>query len=273
MVLHEELLDRTPEWRAFTHAKRNEKVRVGPSTSLTKYDKGFSTTFQPYRDTYGKALPMKERLKMQRLQKWDIRARMYSSAMRNLSQAMYELKRLTEKLNLPQSVVENAALIYRRALSQRLIRGRSINSIAAASLYAACRLTQTPRSLNTIVEASTKPRKEIARFYRLLQRELKLSMPTDNSDKYLSKIASKVELTQQTQNLAIELLHRAKQIQIDIGKSPMGMAATALYIASIINGHKITQKELAEAAQVTEVTIRNRYKDLDKILGLGLKDS
>jgi transcription initiation factor TFIIB len=238
---------------------------------LKQFDKGLSTTFQPYRDTYGKALPMKERLKMLRLRKWNIRARMYSSAERNLSQAMRELKRLADKLNIPSSVEENAALIYRKALDRGLVRGRSIRGIAAAALYAACRLTRTPRSLKEIVEASTRSQKEIARCYRLIQRSLNMKMPIDDPIKYVSKIASKSGLDQQTQNLAIDLLQRAKKIKADVGKGPAGIAAAALYIASIITNHKITQKELANAADVTEVTVRNRYKGLDKNLNLRLR--
>lgn len=271
LVLRELMLNQNPEWRAFTPEERKAKVRVGSPTSLRRFDKGLSTTFQAYRDARGKALPMKERLKMMRLRKWQIRTRMHSSAQRNLSQATNVLTRLSDKLRIPQDVAENAALIYRKALDAGLVRGRSIKSIAAAALYAACRLTRTPRSLNSVVEASTRSRKEISRCYRLLQRELNLKMPVDEPVKYISKIASRAGLNQKTQNLAIELLQKAKKVNAVVGKGPAGIAAAALYIASIMNGEKVTQKELATAAGVTEVTVRNRYKGLDKSLGLGLR--
>jgi transcription initiation factor TFIIB len=214
---------------------------------------------------------MRERLKMMRLRKWNIRARVHSSAERNLSQAMNELTRLSDKLHIPASVEENAALIYRKALDEGLIRGRSIKSIAAAALYAACRLTRTPRSLKEIAEASTRRRKEISRCYRLLQRELDIKMPVDDPSKYISKIASQVGLTQKTQNTAFKLLKGAKEKKGIVGKGPTGMAAAALYIAAIINEQSLTQRELAKAADVTEVTVRNRYKELDRILGLKLR--
>ncbi|MCZ2808592.1 MAG: transcription initiation factor IIB [Candidatus Bathyarchaeota archaeon] len=271
LVLRELMLNRNPEWRAFTPEERKTKVRVGSPTSLRKFDKGLSTTFQPYRDARGKTLPMKERLKMRRLRKWQIRSRMHSSAQRNLSQAMTVLTRLSDQLRIPQDVVENAALIYRKALDAGLVRGRSIKSIAAAAIYAACRLTRTPRSLNSVVEASTRDRKEISRCYRLLQRELNITMPIDEPVKYISKIASRVGLEQMTQNLAIDLLQKAKKVNAVVGKGPAGIAAAALYIASIMNGEKVTQKELAKAAGVTEVTVRNRYKGLDESLRLGLR--
>jgi len=270
LVISDVMLDQKPEWRAFTPDERAAKVRVGSPTALAKFDKGLSTTFQPYKDAHGRSLPMRERLKMMRLRKWQIRARMHSSAQRNLSQAMNELTLLSDKLHIPTDIEENAALIYRKALDEGLVRGRSIKSIAAASLYAACRVTRTPRSLHAVVEASTRSRKEISRCYRLIQRELNLKMPIDEPVQYVSKIASRVALDQQTQNIAIALLQKAKKIKADVGKAPAGIAAAALYIASIMNGEKITQKRLAEAAGVTEVTVRNRYKRLFKDLGLSV---
>jgi transcription initiation factor TFIIB len=270
LVIEDLMLEQKPEWRAFTPEEMRAKVRTGPLTSLKQFDKGLATTFQPYKDTYGRSLPTRERLKMMRLHKWNIRARVHSSSERNLSQAMNELTRLSDKLHIPASVEENAALIYRKALDEGLIRGRSIKSISAASLYAACRLTQTPRSLKEVAEASTESRKDISRYYRLIQRELEVNMPVDGPAKYVSKIASKVGISQKTQNTAIQLLQEAKKRNAIVGKGPMSMAAATLYIAANMNGETITQQEVAEAAGVTEVTIRNRYHDLDRLFNLGL---
>jgi transcription initiation factor TFIIB len=270
LVIRDSTLDQKPEWRAFTPEERKAKLRVGAPTSLAKFDKGLSTTFQPNRDAYGRLLPLKQRLKMRRLRRWHIRATIHSSIQRNLSQAMNTLTRLTDKLHIPEDVEENAALIYRRALDKGLVRGRSIKSIAAAALYAACRLTRTPRSLKEISDTSTRSLKEISRCYRLIQRELNLKMPIDEPVKYVSKIASGARLDQKTQNLAMALLQKAKQWKAVVGKDPSGIAAAALYIASIMNGEKRTQKALANAAEVTEVTVRNRYKKLVKDLGLSV---
>jgi transcription initiation factor TFIIB len=271
LVIRDSLLDQTPEWSAFTPEEWAVKVRAGPPTSLKQFDKGLSTTFKPCKDAFGRSLPLSERLKMMRLQKWNIQAQMHSSAERNLSQAMNELTLVTDKLHIPDSVEEYAALIYRRALDKGLIRGRSVPSIIVASLYAACRLTRTPRSLNEIVEASTRSLKEASRCYRLVQRKLDLTMPLDDPSKYVSKIASQSGLSQKTQNLAIELLQRVNAVRGDVGKAPAGIAAAALYLASIMNDEKITQKKLAEVAGVTDVTIRNRYKGLDRSLDLGMR--
>jgi len=271
LVISDVILDQKPEWRAFTLEERRSKARTGAPTSLNQFDKGLSTTFQPYKDAYGRALPLKDRLKMIRLRRWNLRSRMHSSVQRNLSQAMNVLTRLSDKLHVPRSVAEHAALIYRKALDKGLIRGRSIKSIAAAALYAACRITRTPRPLKDVVRASTRSRKEISRNYRLIRRELNLTMPVDYPAKYVPKIVSKAGLSQKTGTLAIELLQKAKEMKVIVGKGPVGIAAAALYIASFMNGEAITQRKLARVAGVTEVTVRNRYKGLNKHLGLGLR--
>lgn len=271
LVIKELMLDKKPEWRAFTPEEMRAKTRVGSPTSLKKFDKGLSTTFQPNKDARGKTLPTKVRSKMMRLRKWHIRANMHSSTHRNLSQAMNVITRLSDNLFIPKGVEEEAAMIYRKALDKRLVRGRSIKSIAAASLYAACRLTRTPRSLKAIVKASTRRRREIARDYRSIYRELDLTMPIDDPAKYVSKIASKTRLDPKTQNLAMKILQKAKKRKTLAGKDPVGVAAAALYIAVTMNGEKITQKEFADAAGVTEVTVRNRYKGLNNSLDLNIK--
>ncbi len=271
LVLHTDRLDPRPEWRAFTPEERKAKIRVGVPISLSKSDKGLSTTFQPYKDAHGQALPFKKRQQMWRLRRWHLRAQRHSSKQRNLNQAMNTLMRLAETLHVPHAVRDSAALIYRKALRRDLVKGRSIQSIAAAALYAACRLSSTPRSLQQVAAASTRSRKEISRNYRLLLRELNLQMPVDSPSKYVAKIASNVGLNQQIQNHALTLLQRAQEQRVDIGKAPQGVAAAALYIASIMQGQKTTQKALATAAGVTEVTVRNRYKGLDHDLQLDIR--
>jgi transcription initiation factor TFIIB len=268
LVIDENVLNRGPEWRAFTLEERERKARTGSPASLIKFDKGLSTTFQPYKDGYGKPLSTKDRRKMMRLQKWQIRTRVHSSAHRNLSQAMNKLTLLSDKLHIPKNVEENAAHIYRKAFDRRLVRGRSIESTVAAALYAACRLTRTTRSLKEIVDASSRSRKEISRHYRMLQRELDLKIPLDDPFQYVSKIGSKIAITEQVQQTAIKLLDKAKQKKILSGKDPIGLAASAIYIACKLNFIRKTQKEIAIAAEITEVTIRNRYKSLIKSLNI-----
>lgn len=269
LVVRENVIDEGPEWRAFTQEEKKERSRVGTPLSFSVHDKGLSTVIDRInRDAFGRQLPASTRLQMLRLRKWQIRARVHSSVDRNLAQAMAELDRLADKLHIPASVKEKAALIYRRGLDKGLVRGRSILAISAASLYAACRFAQTPRTLKEVAEASLVKKKDIARCYRLLLRELEMKMPMANAVRCVPKIASRVGTNERTLHKAIEILHEAESKKALSGKDPMGLAAAALYIACVIEGEKKTQKEIAEAAGVTEVTVRNRYKGLKDVLEL-----
>ncbi len=273
LVLREQTMDKGPEWRAFTQEEKASRSRVGVPTSYSVHDKGLSTAIgRVDRDAFGRKLPLSTRLQMWRLRKWQIRSRVHSSVDRNLAQAMAELDRLSDKVYLPASVKEKAAVTYRKALDKGLVRGRSIAAIAAASLYAACRTTGTPRTLREISEASLVDKKDVARCYRLLLRELDVKMPIANPLTYVSKIAEKTGITGQTQGKAIKILRDARRNRAAAGKDPMGLAAAALYIACLMGGEKKTQKDIAEAAGVTEVTVRNRYKTLKRQLGLELPD-
>jgi len=181
---------------------------------------------------------------------------------------MAELDRLSDVLHIPASIKEGAALVYRRALNGSLVRGRSIAAIAVASLYAACRLSETPRTLKEVSAASRIRKKDIARSYRLLVRELNLRMPVVDPAKCISKIATAVEISTITQQRAIRIMNEAKMKGIVTGKDPMGLAAASLYVACVLEGERKTQKQVADAANVTEVTVRNRYKGLKKALNV-----
>jgi len=273
LVVREQMMDKGPEWRAFTQEEKASRSRVGVPASYSVHDKGLSTAIgRVDRDAFGRKLPLSTRLQMWRLRKWQIRSRVHSSVDRNLAQAMAELDRLSDKAYIPSSVKEKAAVIYRKALDKGLVRGRSIAAIAAASLYAACRSTETPRSLREISEASLVDKKDVARCYRLLIRELGIQMPIADPLTYVSKIAERTGISGQTQGAAIKILREAKQKHAASGKDPMGLAAAALYIACLQNDEKKTQKDIAEAGGVTEVTVRNRYKSLKRRLGLELPD-
>jgi transcription initiation factor TFIIB len=185
---------------------------------------------------------------------------------------MAELERLSGKVSISPPIKEKAAVIYRKALDKGLVRGRSINSIAAAALYAACRKSGTSRTLREIAEASLVDKKDVARCYRLLLQELDFHMPTADPLTYVSKIAEKNGVSGKTQGAAIAILREARRKRVVAGKDPMGMAAAALYIACVQHNEKVTQKDIAEAAGVTEVTVRNRYKALWKQLNLEIPD-
>jgi len=180
------------------------------------------------------------------------------------------LDRIADKLHIRQDLQEEAAEIYRRALDKGLVRGRSISAIMAACVYAACRKMGKPRSLKEIAGVSRVRLKDIARCYRLLLQEISIKMPIPDPGSYISKVAAKVNIREPVQNKARELLRQAEKAKAVTGKDPMGLAAAALYVASELFGEKKTQKEIAAAAAVTEVTVRNRYKGLQHVLRLGV---
>jgi transcription initiation factor TFIIB len=199
---------------------------------------------------------------IERLRTWDNRSQVHEPVDRNLREALSELNKLKDKVAISANVLEKAAYLYRKALEKKLVRGRSISAMIAASLYAACRDTETPRTLKDIADAANVKRKEISRCYRLLHLELELKMPVVDSVQCIARISSKLKISEKTKRYAIKVLKEAQERKESAGKDPMGLAATALYLSCVKNGVSITQRDLAEAAGVTEVTIRNRYKGL-----------
>jgi len=269
LVIAEPAINTGPEWRAFTHKEIETRTRVGLPRSFSFHDKGLSTTIGPIgRDALGRRIPQETRYKMFRLKKWNNMKT--ASEDRNLVHAMGELQKVSEKLHIPSIVQERAALIYRKALKNGVIRGRRISSMVLASLYVACRMTQTLRTLDEVERYSPLDKKDIARCYRILLKELNLRTPVPRAQLRVPKIASEVELGEETQRMALEILGEAERLKITGGKAPMGMAASALYLACVMNGESRTQKMLAEASGVTEVTIRNRYTELKRLLDLDM---
>ncbi len=260
------MVDEGPEWRAFDPGQREKRARVGAPESILLHDKGLSTDIGIDRSLTGL---MRE--KMYRLRKWQSRLRVSDAAERNLAFALSELDRLASNLSLPKHVEEEAARLYREAVRKGLIRGRSIEAVIAACVYAACRLLKVPRTLDEIADVSRVDKKEIGRSFRFIARHLNLTpkklfvKPTD----YVNKFADELGLSEKVRRRAIEILEEAYQRGgLTSGKSPAGLVAAALYIASLIEGEKRTQREVAEVARVTEVTVRNRYKELVEKLKL-----
>ena len=257
-----------PEWRSFSNEGEN-KSRAGVPTSLAMHDMGLATIINPQnRDATGKPLTASMKSTIERLRTWDSRSQVHEPIDRNFRQAFSELDRLKDKLAVGDAVVEKAAYIYRKSLEKGLVRGRSISALIASALYAACRDTETPRTLKDIGQASNIKRKDIARCYRLLLRELNLKMPVVDPVQCISRIASKAKLSEKTKRKARQILKTAEELKISAGKDPMGLAAAALYVACVTLGENKTQRDVAEAAGVTEVTIRNRYKGLKVALDI-----
>jgi len=266
LVVTDKIADTGAEWRSFSNDESN-RTRVGAGTSLTMHDMGLSTVIgAANKDSTGKPLSASVRSSIERLRTWDSRTQAHSSADRNLRQALNEMDKLKDKLALTDSVIEKAAYIYRKAMEKKLVRGRSIQGLVAACLYASCRNTETPRTLDDIAKGINIRRKDVARCYRLIFRELELKMPVVDPVKGVSRIASIADLSEKSKRKAIVILNQAKEIGMVAGKDPMGIAAAALYLACISTGEVKSQKDISIASGVTEVTIRNRCAGLRKML-------
>jgi transcription initiation factor TFIIB len=263
LVVEEDEIDHGPEWRAFDSAEKDQKSRVGAPTTNMMHDKGLSTNIGwQDKDAYGNSLNSRQRQKMQRLRTWNERFRTRDSKERNLKQALGEIDRMASALGLPENVRETASVIYRRALSENLLPGRSIEGVATSSLYAAARQAGTPRSLDEITAVSRVEKDEIARTYRYVVRELKLEIEPADPESYVPRFASDLGLSDEAERRARQLLQSAKREGIHSGKSPVGLAAAAVYAASLLTNEKVTQNEVSDVASISEVTIRNRYHEL-----------
>lgn len=266
-VVTEKIQASGPEWRTFAQDDRGNKARAGAPTSLSMYDMGLATVINPAnKDASGRPLTNSMKNTIDRLRTWDNRSQVHEPMDRNFRQAFGELNRLKDKLALSDAVIEKAAYIYRKALDKGLVRGRSISALMASSLFAACRNTRTARNIKDVEAASNVKRKDIARCYRLLLKELDLRMPVPDPIQCVARIASRIGVSEKTKRYAIQVLQLAQTKEISAGKDPMGLAAAALYLASVNNEEKLTQKDIAVAASVTEVTIRNRCKGLKDYL-------
>ncbi len=262
-VIAAKLADRGPEWRAFDDEQRAKRARAGAPLTFTIHDKGLSTMIDWHdRDIYGKRLSPGQRAQIYRLRKWQRRIRVSDATERNLAFALSEISKIANNLNLPKNILETASVIYRKAVKEHLIRGRSIQGVTSAAIYVACRQCGLARTLEEIAQASGINKKEVGRSYRFLIKELDYFIPPLKPSQYVTKFSSQLTMQGKVEEIAYTILTTARELKLTSGRGPTGIAAAASYIASVLTGERKTQREIAEIAQVTEVTIRNRYKEL-----------
>lgn len=257
LLVEEKMVDTSHELRSFD--KSEKKSRGGAPISIQKFDKGLTTNIGEISDIY-KLDSSQQTRKYLRLKKWQ--ERVSTSIERNLRLAMSELRSVASYLELPTVVKDEAARIYNFVLQRGLVRGRSMESVIAACIYAACRSYNIPRTLDEIANASEVERKEIGRTYRYIIRKIGMKMKPSSPKDYISRFSSTLHLSPASQNEALTILDRAEISELTSGRGPAGIAAAALYVSALLNDEKKTQREVADVAGITEVTIRNRYKEL-----------
>jgi len=266
LILLQNMADASYENNGFTSEDFMKMSRTGPASSLTMNDRGLSTVIGTNKDSTGKALSSKTKYEFNRLRTWDQRSKSRKTA--SLSKAFTLLHGMKTKLGISDNVVENAAYIYRKVVNAKLTRGRTMVSLISASLYAACRENNIPRTLDDIANAGNVERRILSRDLRTIIKKLGLNLNQYDTTSFISKISNNMDLKEKTKRDAFKILRRCEKEGITAGKHPVAQAAASLYISCIINGEKISQKKFSVESGVSDVTIRNRTVLIKKTLKL-----
>ncbi len=258
LIIKENLIDNGPGWRAYDAEQMNKRAHVGPKPTGMRHDYGMNCEI----DWRNNNISSNNRAQWYRLRKLQKRSRISGARERNLAFALNDLSRKSSNLRLPRDVRESASHIYRKSFENSLIRGRTIECVVSASIYIACRTFNIPRTLAEIAEVSASTKKDIGRAYRHIARKLKIDLTPTSPIDYIPRFATALNLSNRIQVKAIEMINISKKKGLTIGKGPNGIAAAALYLASHLLGERKTQRDIAEVAGVSEVTVRSRYKEL-----------
>ena len=256
LILLQNMADASYENNGYTSEDYMKMSRTGPASSLTMNDRGLSTVIGNNKDSTGKALSSKTKYEFNRLRTWDQRSKSRKTA--SLSKAFTLLHGMKTKLGISDNVVENAAYIYRKVVNAKLTRGRTMASLISASLYAACRENNIPRTIDDIAGAGNVERRILSRDLRTIIKKLGLNLNQYETTSFISKISNNMSLKEKTKRDAFEILRRCEKEQITAGKHPVAQAAASLYLSCIMNGEKVSQKKFATESGVSDVTIRNR---------------
>jgi len=263
LVIEDKMVDFGQDWREFEGGEESQR-RGGAPLTYTQADKGLSTQVGTSADL--SVLKGKDRQKFYRLQQWQ--RRVSTAIERNLRLALTEIKRISSNLNLPDSIEEEASRIYTMAVQKGLVRGRSMEQVVAGTMYITCKRNDCPRTLEEISEVTGLDKKEVAKNSRFVARQLNIKVLPVSPVTYIARFASDLKISAATQTKAVKLIEKAQKVGLTSGKSPKGIAAASIYVSSLLNAERKTQSKISEISGVTEVTIRNRYKELVKALDL-----
>ena len=272
LIYKESVIDRGPEWRSF-NGNGDKKSRVGSPITRQRHDKGLTTTIgNDTKDANGNLISGQKRAQVNRLKKWNKRASADAKE-RGVRTGLTEIKRIGSSLGLSETVHETAAMIFRQACQRDLLLGRAIETVAAASVYIAsrrCDMPRTPEEFYPVCQTAehlTEEEKQnrFNRTYKYLIRELNLGVSPADPAKYINRFVDNlpIENSERLNQKAKEVISTAGP-GIRSGTAPSSISAAAIYAASLIIGERVTQKEIAEATNTTEVTIRQYYGDLIK---------
>jgi len=257
-VIEERCPDSGPEWRGFSQDDKLKRSRVGGPLTRKVHDLGLATHID-LRDVL--KVRGKQRLIGLRMRRTQSRTRIYGS--KRLVKVLGELNNVAGRLGYPERVIEDAAAIIRKAVEARLIRSNTLYPYLAVAFYIACKRNGIPKSLNEVMSEFGVSRRELWHAYRKLHSEvIRTPVRSPKPVTYVPRIVCKLGLPAEVQTKASEILFEAERAGLSAGRGPVGLAAAAVYVASILLDHKRTQREVAEKANITEVTVRNRYREI-----------
>ncbi len=269
-VIEEGVIGDESDVKAFTPEEKMQKAHHGGPLQFSRQHMGIEAHIVAPKESGPKGL---KPVRRETLKRFPRGGRASSSTDKNLQQALSIINDVAAKLELPDIVREEASKIYRDAMQKGLTRGRSVESVVAAVIYAATRIHDLHHGLNDIIKAikgNVDPniRREVARSYRLLVRDLGIRIPVRRPENFVWRITHQLQLPEKVALDAIKIINDARKKGLTAGKDPSGLAGAAVYLAALKHGYRKTQKEIAQVAGVTEVTIRNRYKEITRFLGI-----
>ena len=273
LVIEDRIIDQSKDWRAFDSLSEKKLAHAGSPMNVRIHDRGLSTEISyGSRDYNGNIISRQNRLAVLRMRKWQYRTRARNTAERNLMMALKQLNTISSRLDLPANVRDDAAIIYRKAVDKNLIRGRNTESLVAASLYASCRKAWVPRTLQEISSQTNLPvanaKRKVAKAYRFLLRVMDLQTAPPTPMDYFPRYSNELELDSEVREKTIEILKMSSDIGITVGKSPLSTVAGAIYLAGKICGKRKKQHDIVRVIGITEVSIRNRYREMEELLDL-----
>lgn len=256
LIVAEDHLDRGPEWRAFEEVERE---RTGAPLTRARHDHGLSTEI----GRGSRGLSGRRRRRIARLRRQHNRARIATKADRNRVHAFTEIRRVVSSLGLPDRTRDAACMLFAQAQDADLLRGRSVEGFAAAALYAACRIGTLSRTMGEITDIAQASEAELRAAYDAMNRDLGLPTGPIDPREYIPRFASELDVPTQIEHRASDLVDRLRDAGHLAGRHPAGIAAGCLYAAAVEADHDLTQREAADVADVTPVTLRATYQALD----------
>ncbi len=267
IVSSEPIVDLGAEMVGGNSTDYQSNSRVGAKRSLKMIDMGLSTLIEAKdKDVTGKSLSIENRRMFYRLRMWDRNSRSAVTS-KSFQKAFTLLDAICSKLGLPESVIEESAYLFRKVAARKILAGRSTAAMLSATIYATCRITDTPRTLQDIADAANIKKKVLQRTYRFLAKEMNIAPESYTPSEFVTRIAKGLNLSEKTQRLTFKILDLCSKKHVSTSKNPMAMAAAAIHLAATKNAERVSQLKISQISGISAVTIRERRKEIVNKIG------